>query len=220
MQHAWLAARSVVAALRRRRLDLLVVTHADRDHHDGVPALLARVHVARAVLPARLAASELAVALRRAGVAPTVLRPGERLQPLPGVDLFAPAAGADANDNDQSLWVRLDVGGTTVLLSGDAEERGVAAALAAGFAAPSDVLVLPHHGRPNAAAAVLLARVRPRACLASASAADGETALGEVARRFGADVWATGVHGTITVDGLAATVSGSLGPRRLQPPVR
>ena len=47
----------------------------------------------------------------------------------------------------------------------------------------------------------LLRRARPHACLASASSSDGQTLQGKVARQFGADVWSTGMHGTITLRG-------------------
>jgi hypothetical protein len=47
----------------------------------------------------------------------------------------------------------------------------------------------------------LLQRVRPRVCLASADAGDGETAQGRLARAFAADLWITGQHGDIEVLG-------------------
>ncbi|MBL8754905.1 MAG: hypothetical protein JNK15_16490, partial [Planctomycetes bacterium] len=102
-----------------------------------------------------------------------------------------------------------------VLSTGDAQELGVAAALQHGIARPSDVLVLPHHGRANANAPALLQRVRPRACLASAPAGDGDTDLGELVRRSGAELWSTGRHGTLTLLGDPARVHGGAGARPL-----
>jgi beta-lactamase superfamily II metal-dependent hydrolase len=80
------------------------------------------------------------------------------------------------------------------------------------------VLVLPHHGRANANAHALLARVRPRACLASAATADGETRLGPLVRRFGAELWTTGVHGTITMSGAPPHCTGEVPGRPLPRP--
>ncbi|MBL9076496.1 MAG: ComEC/Rec2 family competence protein [Planctomycetes bacterium] len=195
------AARSVLLALARRHVDLLVVSHADQDHHNGIGELLRAVPIDRAVLPARLADSDLRAVLRAHGTSVQLLHPGEHSEPLPGVVIAAPAVPPLAGDNDHSLWTRLTVGTAAVLLTGDAEALGTAAALAQGLAAPADVLLLPHHGRPNPTAALLLARVRPRVCLASAAADDGETALGRVARAFGADLWVTGRHGTVELVG-------------------
>lgn len=216
-QHALVAARALVAALPRRQLDVLVVTHADADHANGIEALLERVRVRAAIVPPELVTSAAGVALRRHGAELLVAEPGTRLRPLADLNVFAPALPPDSSANDRSLWVSLRAGDVSVLLCGDAEAAGVAAALADGFAAPCDVLVLPHHGRANANASPLLLRTRPRACLVSASAADGETALGPLARAAGAELWVTGWHGHLTVDGAATTIAGSLGPRRLWP---
>lgn len=215
MQHPFLAAERLAQALRERHLDLLVVTHADQDHHNGVPTLLRRVPIDAAILPSCMRDSALASLLVAHGTRVHLLAAGQRLEPAPHLRLAAPALPESASDNDQSLWVSVSIAGTRVLLTGDAEELGVAAAIAGGLAEPSDVLVLPHHGRPNAMVQALLQRVRPRACFASAAAADGDTVQGGPARRFGAELWVTGQHGTITLFGQTAIVQGSAGTRPL-----
>ncbi|HEU4418478.1 MAG TPA: ComEC/Rec2 family competence protein, partial [Planctomycetota bacterium] len=217
MQHPFLAAERLVQALRERHLDLLVVTHADQDHHNGVPALLRRVPIDEAILPGCMRDSALASLLVAHGTRVQLLAAGQRLEPAPHLRLAAPSLPDTASDNDQSLWVSVQIERTRVLVTGDAEEPGVAAAIAGGLAEPSDVLVLPHHGRPNAMVPALLQLVRPRACLASAVAADGDTVLGRIARRFGAELWVTGQHGTITLSGEPAQVRGSAGVRPLAP---
>lgn len=201
------AARAVLAELQRRRIDLLVVTHADQDHHNAVAMLLRSVPIAHAVLPEALAASPLADDLREHGTDVFVLAPGASTEAFGSVAIAAPGLPDGASDNDQSLWVRLTIGASTVLLTGDAQEVGTSAALAGGIVVPSDVLVLPHHGRPNALAPQLLAAARPRACFASATTADGDTALGPLVRRCGADLWVTGRHGTLTLHADPPTVS-------------
>ncbi len=198
------------------RLDWLVVTHADADHHNGVPWLLSRVRVERALLHADLRESELCARLRADGAAIRFLAGGERARLLPGLEVAAPRLPAATSPNDRSLWTRIELLGTRVLLPGDAEALGIAAGLAQGLAQPADVLVLPHHGRDNPAGAALLQRVRPRCCLASAAAADGETALGELARRRGAELWVTGQHGDLELRfGTPSRLSGSTGARAL-----
>ena len=207
------AARAVTDSLTRRDVDLLVVTHGDADHHNGLTRLLETSRVARVVAPAVMAGTEVHELLRRHVDHVDLLGPGERLC-LDELVVYAPRVPAAASVNDQSLWVRAAVGGAEVLLSGDAQELGVAAALADGFAAPADVLLLPHHGRANHNLPRLLARVRPRACIASASSADGDTSQGSVARRFGAEVWTTGRHGDLRFDG--AVVSAAVSPPLLK----
>jgi len=194
-----------------------VVTHADHDHHNGIAALLQKVPIAAAVVPHALADSELVRQLRAAGTELQVLQPGARCEPAPHLRIQAPPLPAGASDNDQSLWVSATLGPLRLLLTGDAQELGTAAALAAGIATPHDVLVLPHHGRANANGPRLLERVAPRVCLASAAQADGDTALGRVARRFGAELFVTGRDGDLWIDAARGTVQGSVAARPLPP---
>ena len=204
------AARKVVDALSRRTLDLLVISHDDQDHHNGVAWLCARLRVHEAVLPEAMAGSTLHATLTEHGAEVCLLEPGRRLR-REGIELFAPQLPAGATDNDRSLWARVRVGDAEALLTGDAQELGVAAAMAQGFAATADLLVLPHHGRACHNAGRLLQRVRPRACLASATSDDGDTWIGGVARRLGAEVLVTGRHGDVCFDGLV------LAPSQLPP---
>ena len=196
------AARTVTTAVPQRRLDLLVITHDDADHHNGLAKLLRSVRVARAVLPASMEASPV-LALVEAHVPSVALLPAGAELCEGELTVSAPRVPRTASDNDRSLWVRASLPDADVLLSGDAQELGVAAAIADGIAAPADVLLLPHHGRKNGNAAQLLDAVQPRACMVSAASADGDTELGERARRFGAEVWTTGRHGDLRFDGVA-----------------
>jgi competence protein ComEC len=209
------AADALVAELQARRLDLLVVTHGDVDHQGGILSLLGRVRVAHTLVPEGLAASPLVASLRAHGSTVEVVAAGQTCAPVPHLRVWAPPLPTGAAANDRSLWVHLDVAGTSVLLTGDAQELGVAAALQHGFASPHDVLVLPHHGRANANAPALLQQVRPRACLASSPAADADTRLGELVRRTGAERWCTGLHGTLTLRGESPHVHGDTGARPL-----
>jgi len=194
------AARLLVDSLARRTIDLLVITHADRDHFNGVPYLVTKLNITRALLPRDLADTELHALLLDHGCEVEVLRAGATAAPVADLEVFAPGLPASARDNDRSTWLFADLRGTRILFSADAQEPGIAAALASAFARPADVLILPHHGRKNANAPHLLARVRPGTCLASATSIDGQTQLGPLAKRFGAEVWVTGLHGTITVE--------------------
>jgi competence protein ComEC len=210
------AARKFVQHLGARHLDLLVVTHADQDHHNGVEALVRQLPIARAVLPANLAGSRTATALHDAGTEVLLLAPGATASPWPCVRIAAPRLPHEATDNDLSLWVSVDIGPATALLTGDAEEAGVRAALAQGIAVPSDLLVLPHHGRPNPLGAALLRQVRPTVCFASAASGDGDTALGRFARGFGCDLWVTGIDGDVELaGGPTPRVAAAGGPRPL-----
>ena len=199
-QRPALAARKVERALRRRRIDLLVLTHGDADHTAGVAHLLRRLPVDEAVLPTHMRASAVHQELALAGSRIRWLAPGEHWTHPAGLSIRAPHL-VDAGDNDASLWVRASLRGWSILLTGDAEEAGVADAVRNGLAQPADVLVLPHHGRPNAEVASLLRAVVPSMCLVSNERGDSISALGAAAAALGVPAFATAVSGDLTVDG-------------------
>lgn len=212
----WRAANAVHRSIVDRHVDLLVVTHADLDHHNGVPQLLGRVTFGAAALPMHLRDGDLHRRLAAAGVPLTWVPRAARVRPLDGVpfQVFAPDLPPRASQNDRSLWVRATIDGLDVLLCADAQETGTAAALASGFATRCDALVLPHHGRRNANAPALLQRTAPGLALASAATADGDTALGALARRLGARLYVTGRCGTVHLSGTNVTCEHAPGPRQ------
>lgn len=198
MQHPGLPARKLVAAMPRRIVDVLILTHEDSDHTGGVDDLLSRLPVRRAIVPRALLEAPLGRRLRGQGVQLTTLAPGEHTAPRPDLEVSCPA-GSGPRGNDRSLWVRIGFAGMSALLTGDAEQQGVDAALRDGLAGPSDVLVLPHHGRRNDRITALLDAVQPRLCLCSNRAGEGRSAQGRVAQARGIEVLATGELGDLDI---------------------
>lgn len=158
-------AEVVVPALRAlgvRALDLVVATHADSDHVEGLAAvlqalpvgLLAYGHDVRKPVWDRL----LAVADAR-DVARRPLRRGQRIA-LGRAELHVlhPVARSSGEPNDDSVVLRVDWRGRAwALLLGDAP-----AELAARLAIPPvPLLVAAHHGANDGTSAALLRAVRP-----------------------------------------------------------
>ena len=157
----------VLARLRQagvRRLDLLVLTHAQADHEGAAPAVLASVPVA-AVLdggtgtrsPERAA---IEASLRRAGARRLVPAAGEILRAGPlRLDVLWPRAGLPptGDPNDGAVVARVTDGRFALLLTADAESP-ITLPLAP---APADVLKVAHHGSDDPGLPQLLARVRP-----------------------------------------------------------
>jgi competence protein ComEC len=151
-----------------KRLDALVLTHAEADHEGAAPAVVAQYkprllvdggagwHTAvQRMLPtavgaahgrrlAPVAGQAIAIgALRFEVLWPPAPRPGERL---------------DGNPNDRAVVARLEAGGFSMLLSADAESN-VTAPLAL---EPVDVLKVAHHGSADPGLPALLQRLRRR----------------------------------------------------------
>jgi len=160
-----------LAAARVRRLDALILTHADSDHTGGAAALLERVRVGALVVPGAIAGrSEVEPLLRLAsdrGIKVLQLAAGDELG-WGGIRCRVawPGARGRLEDNDLSLVAVFTLGGERVLVTGDVEATGEASVVASGVDLRADVLQLSHHGSRTSSTALLLAAVRPRVAIA------------------------------------------------------
>jgi len=175
------ALRSVNPALRHlgvRRIDVLVVSHSDIDHYCGVLDVADRFDVRRVwVTPQMMrearerpdaAAAFLLNGLQERGVTVEAAARGHRAA---GIDVLWPEPGyASRVTNDESMVLRVDLGGRTLLLTGDIQQDAITRLLATGDDLRADVLELPHHGSIVAATADLLDAVRPTVGLQSCAA--------------------------------------------------
>jgi competence protein ComEC len=161
----------ILARLRHagvRRLDLLVVTHAQADHDGGAAAVLRALPVAL-VLDGRDGVRDanglrMAAQAARRGVRLVAARAGQVLR-IGGIALRVlwPAsargpADAGADPNQRAIVAEADAGGVRALLTADAESD-VLARLDLG---PVDVLKVSHHGSADSGLPALLERLRPR----------------------------------------------------------
>jgi competence protein ComEC len=144
-----LAARGV------RRVDLVVATHPHADHVAGLPSVLARFAVALVVDPGCEGDSpfhgDFRRAVRSAGVPLRHPRPGTVL--IVGdvrVEVLGPDrcfVGTESDANNDSLVLRVSLGSSSVLFSGDAEQPAQEVLLEKRpQLLTADVLKVPHHG--------------------------------------------------------------------------
>jgi competence protein ComEC len=150
-------ARSVASYLWHRgvtHLDAIVLSHADVDHYNAVPELLAKFRVGVVyVTPAMLrdegpAMQKLLDSIRAANVPLRETWSGDRL--CAGGDclleVWHPARnGVLGSDNANSLVLDIEYQGRRILLTGDLETPGLDDLLAE---SPThcDVILAPHHG--------------------------------------------------------------------------
>jgi competence protein ComEC len=136
------------------QVPLVLLTHLHADHVDGLPGV-ARGRPVAAVQLGPLAepreqAAQVAGWARREGVRLEVPALGERrrLGPLRWT-VLAPGRrfhGTSSDPNNSSLVLRLEVGRTSVLLTGDVEPEAQRDLLRRGLTLQATVLKLPHHG--------------------------------------------------------------------------
>jgi len=160
-----------------RSLDLVVLTHPDEDHLAGLIPVLERYQVARAMEPALPRETALAEEWERMlgerGVPQVMgqqgmqiaLEDGALLEVLhPGPILLQ---GTDADDNNNSLALRLVYGRGSFLLTGDLEHEGEEALLRRGQPVRSWVLEVAHHGAGSGTGERFLAAVDPQLAVIS-----------------------------------------------------
>ena len=147
--------RVVVPHLERfgvRRLDALVLTHADADHVGGARTVLESVPVGRLVVNGQAGTTDLWDAVLRTadslGVPVEAVQAGDTLAVDPAVRLRVLGPDRPHGDaNDASVVLLVEHGRTRWLLTGDAEADGEAA-LVGRFpsALSADVVKVGHHG--------------------------------------------------------------------------
>lgn len=173
--------------LFRRKLDLVVLTHAHDDHLAGLTEVLARYEVGQ-VLAADVAGGTPAVErwnrlLAEKGVPRVAPSAGETvdlgdglrltvLHPAGEAGSAAAVAGGeeDQSENDRSVVLRLERGTLAILLTGDVGPVAQREMLARGEVIGASVLKVPHHGAANGLDADFLRGVSPRVAVVSVGA--------------------------------------------------
>jgi competence protein ComEC len=159
--------------LEVRRVPLVLLSHDHADHVDGLPGVLRGRRIGLVQVGPLDEPEQVALVTARAGVPLSRPALGERrtLGPL-AWEVIAPGrpfAGTRSDPNNSSLVLRLQVGPTTVLLTGDVEPEAQRDLVRRHPDLRADVLKVPHHGSRHQEPAFLDA-VDPRVVLTSVGA--------------------------------------------------
>ena len=145
----------------RRRVDTLLVSHADNDHSGGAASVVAELPVNQIITSSPGALPSLPAA--------HACHAGRRWR-RDGVqfEILHPPPGWPGGRNDKSCVLRISTGSRAVLLPGDIEWAAERLLASAPAALRADILLLPHHGSATSTSARLLARVQPTYAIVSA----------------------------------------------------
>jgi competence protein ComEC len=134
-----------------RRVDRLVISHADQDHAGGAALLMASIDVVSSMAGGSAEPSLAAEACRR----------GTRWQ-WDGVlfEVLHPSAGTAGDDNDLSCALRMSGAGGSALLLADPEAAAEQELRTLPLA--SDVVLLPHHGSSTSSSPEIVSAVSAR----------------------------------------------------------
>ncbi len=154
-----------------RRIDLVVLTHPQADHMAGLLTVLDRYRVGAVLdnpLPGQTVLyDEWEAALRESGVPVTTADRGQTVDLGDGALLQVLAPDEDdpllptEDLNTASTVLRVSMGQTSFLLTGDLDEPGEDALIRSGTDLQSTVLKVGHHGSKTSSSPEFLARVQP-----------------------------------------------------------
>lgn len=168
------------------KIDLMILTHHDKDHIGGADTILKHFPTATVRMPSYESSSkqyqELIDALEQSGS--EIIRMSEdAVFSIGSADFIVwtspiEYSGSDNDDNEQSLVTKVIYQGKTFLFTGDAEKEWLKNLCFSARNLTCDVLKLPHHGEYDKNLATLIALTLPEYVLITDSAknpADSKT---------------------------------------------
>lgn len=157
-----------------RKIDLLVLTHSDADHCNGLQSVLNEVPIGLVIdgtlqhNPAAVEYNALKKEILRRRIPIITARAGLRRNlGTMKLEVLAPSSPALAGDNNNSVVLRLDYGRTSLLLTGDMEREAEERLLARGANLRCTILKTAHHGSRTSTSQPFLNAAQPQAALIS-----------------------------------------------------
>ncbi len=201
-----------IVGLGTQSIDLLVISHFDKDHVGGAATVLRNLDVARVVTTYQSvesdAVSEYEDAVAETGLTPEVIASATHIT-LGGMELqITPPDLSEYEDdtsNNSSLVVRVCAGEQTFLFAGDVQEERIDELLSDGVDLTCDVLKVPHHGRWEDNTANLVAAASPAYAVITSSKDEKED--DEVVD----ELEAAGAEVLLTRKGTVSVIAGAAG---------
>jgi competence protein ComEC len=151
------------------RVDYVVASHPDRDHFGGL------IFIARNFHPRQFwtggtssddeSYQELLAAIAFAGAHSVLCNSAAPITAINGVTLrclWPPPIINERKDNNDSVVLRIDFAGKSMLFPGDLEAKAERELIATGANVTATMLKVPHHGSITSSSAALLEAVAPR----------------------------------------------------------
>jgi competence protein ComEC len=189
-----------------RKIDELILSHADLDHFNGLPELLDRFAVGKVTMTPTFANKETPgvhrtmEVLKNRGVVTSIVTFGAVLRAgaVTMRVLHPPPQGPPGPENVRSLVLLLQHEGHSILFTGDLEGAGRNLVLSEPIE-PVDVLMAPHHGSPAVNDAHLANWANPKVVVSCEGPPRYQTRPNEPYSARGIKFFGTWPHGAITV---------------------
>ncbi|HEV8058962.1 MAG TPA: DNA internalization-related competence protein ComEC/Rec2 [Gemmataceae bacterium] len=189
-----------------RRIDEIILSHADLDHFNGLPDLLERFSVGRITCTPTFSNKEtpgvrmVLERIRERKLETRIVVRGDAFR-AGNVEfhvLHPPEQGPPGNENARSLVLLIRHQGHSILLTGDLEGAGRAQVLAEP-ADPIDVLMAPHHGSPTVNDDRLAQWAKPKVVVSCEGVPRYQLRPNEPYSARGIKFFGTWPHGAITI---------------------
>lgn len=209
----WDIGRGIILPFLRSRgisrLDTVFVSHANLDHFSGLAGLIDAIPI-RAVVISPYVINHHRPASPVQRMLDLLCESGQRVETLDAgsttrrdcgevvMDVLWPPGNlpVTTSENDESLVLRLEYAGRSILLTGDIEDRAQRALLNDPRLA-ADVVVLPHHGSLRGSSRAFIEACRARILIQSAGPSTETFPLPKDSTMM---VYHTAEHGAITVE--------------------
>lgn len=188
------------------QVDLLLISHADRDHFNAASDLISNHYVGQLAFPQpfldrkQQGTIHLCDTANQFHVPIQIVEKGDYLDLGPELSLevlHPDASDKYETDNPASLTVLLSYQGRRILLTGDLEGKGLEKLLSDVEMEPVDVLLAPHHGSLSANTVKLDRWANPDYVIISGGKEDTNSKLKSV-YSSGTQIYSTRLHGAIT----------------------
>jgi competence protein ComEC len=215
------AGKWVIAPFLRHKgigkIDIVAPTHSDNDHIGGLVSILEEFPVEHVIDSGQYADSwtddRFYELVEEKGIARHIVSAGDSLIGLGGVGAFvlhpvpkfvSQECDAPMGRNNTSVVLRITYGGTSLLLTGDAEKEAERFFINWGDRLPARVLKVGHHGSRGSSGRVFLDAVRPEIAILSVGAWNrfghpAEEVLAKL-REVGAQIYRTDRMGAVTME--------------------
>jgi competence protein ComEC len=198
-------------SLGATHIDGIFLSHADTDHYNALPGLADRFSIGVILVPPGFfegdgfALAQATETIRRHHIPVLEIHRDQRVRYvgprwLDRVQvLHPPEERIDANDNANSLVLRIDWGERVLLLPGDLEPPGTAVLTNTPRPPPGGVMMAPHHGSLRMDAEAVLQWARPLETVVSGGQRAAQPEVTEMLSTAGGGVHVTSREGAIRV---------------------
>jgi competence protein ComEC len=197
----------LLGSRRIAKVDLLILSHPDTDHINGIESLLERVKVKKIVVSKFFLnytpGPDLINFIIRKGIPILLIDPKYKLPVdlTEGIKIVGPPdwdkLGHRAKDNDTSLIVKITYGNISVLLTGDMETKEAQELMQTGIDIRSRILIAPHHGKLSENFQLLAETIMPDIVLVSATEDYYSHLVISKYKELGAKVYITSCSGAV-----------------------